>query len=54
MARTPSLIATQKADQWRGADSLYGISRWGQGLFQVLDNGHLAIVRPDRPRSGSR
>ena len=51
MARTTSLIATQKPDQWRGADSLYGISRWGQGLFQVLDNGHLAIVRPDRPEA---
>ncbi|MBE8191722.1 MAG: biosynthetic arginine decarboxylase, partial [Alphaproteobacteria bacterium] len=31
------------------ADALYGISRWGDGLVRVLDNGHIGLVHPTRP-----
>ncbi|MBK1647936.1 biosynthetic arginine decarboxylase [Rhabdochromatium marinum] len=33
-------------------DSIYAISRWGEGYFEIADTGHLT-VRPD-PRSATR
>ena len=33
------------------ADDLYGISRWGDGLIKVLDNGHIGLVNPARPEA---
>ncbi len=31
------------------ADELYGVSRWGDGLITVLDNGHIGLLHPSRP-----
>ena len=28
---------------------IYGLSRWGSGLLQVLENGNLGLVAPNQP-----
>ena len=33
------------------ADALYGVSRWGEGLISVLDNGHIGLLHPSRPEA---
>jgi arginine decarboxylase len=35
----------------RAADALYGVSRWGEGLISVLDNGHIGLLHPSRPEA---
>jgi arginine decarboxylase len=31
------------------ADVQYGISRWGDGLITILENGHIGLLHPNRP-----
>ena len=31
------------------ADAQYGVSRWGDGLITILDNGHIGLLHPNRP-----
>ncbi|MGB0342470.1 MAG: biosynthetic arginine decarboxylase [Parvibaculales bacterium] len=33
------------------ADSLYGVSRWGDGLITIMENGHIGLVHPGRPEA---
>lgn len=31
------------------ADAQYGVSRWGDGLITILENGHIGLLHPNRP-----
>jgi arginine decarboxylase len=33
------------------ADRLYGVSRWGDGLITIMENGHIGLVHPGRPEA---
>ncbi len=33
------------------ADLLYGVSRWGDGLITIMENGHIGLVHPGRPEA---
>ena len=30
------------------ADNLYGVSRWGDGLITIMENGHIGLMHPGR------
>ncbi len=37
------------ADAIARADARYGVSRWGDGLITILENGHIGLLHPNRP-----
>ena len=38
-------------DKDRLTEDIYGISRWGDGLITVLENGHIGLCQPDNPNN---
>ena len=49
MSNAETLVEMPANRQAAEADALYGVSRWGEGLIGVLDNGHIGLLHPDRP-----
>lgn len=49
MSKADNIAALPENPQTELADALYGVSRWGDGLISVLDNGHIGLMHPDRP-----
>ena len=49
MSKAENISVLQDHPSISEADALYGVSRWGDGLIGVLDNGHLGLMHPDRP-----
>ena len=37
------------ASELARADAEYGVSRWGDGLITILENGHIGLIHPNRP-----
>ena len=46
-----TLISLPENPETAASDALYGVSRWGDGLIGVLDNGHIGLMHPDRPEA---
>ena len=44
-----TLLSLPENPETAASDTLYGVSRWGDGLIGVLDNGHIGLMHPDRP-----
>ena len=46
-----TLLSLPENPETAASDALYGVSRWGDGLIGVLDNGHIGLMHPDRPEA---
>jgi arginine decarboxylase len=51
MSEAENLTNLPENNASRDADALYGVSRWGEGLITVLDNGHIGLLHPSRPEA---
>lgn len=46
---TEPIVSLPENPETAASDALYGVSRWGDGLIGVLNNGNIGLMHPDRP-----